>query len=54
MPNLNNLIGKLLSRTKQADGKINQQKTVLSHSFKRLYGPFDIDYSTLKAKGTLQ
>ena len=54
MPNLNDLISKLLSRSKQVDEKINEEKSRSYNSFVRLYGPFGIDYSTLKAKGTLQ
>ena len=54
MPNLNNLIDKLLSRSKRVDEEINEGKTTCTNSFTRLYGPFGIDYSTLKAKGTLQ
>ena len=54
MPNLNNLIGILLSRRKLVHEKINQEETRSYNSFTRLYGPFGIDYSTLKAKGTLQ
>ena len=54
MPNLKNLIGKLLSRSKQVDEKLNENKARAYNSFIRLYGPFGIDYSTLKEKGTLQ
>ena len=54
MPNLNSLIGNLLSRSKRVDEKVSEDKTRPYNSFTRLYGPFGIDYSTLKAKGTLQ
>ena len=54
MPNLNNLIDKLLSRSKRVEKQINEGKTRSTHSLTRLYGPLGIDYSTLKAKGTLQ
>ncbi len=54
MPNLNNLIRNLLSKSMHVHENINEEKTRSYNSYTRLYGPFGIDYSTLKAKGTLQ
>ena len=54
MPNLNNLINKILSNIKVSDGKTNIEMTSSNNLFTRLHGPFGIDYSTLKAKGTIQ
>ncbi len=54
MTNLNKLMGKLISRVKLVDETINEDKRKTFNSFSRLYGPFGIDYSTLRAKGTLQ
>ena len=48
------IIGKLLSRKKVNDKIIHEESISSNNSFTRLNGPFGIDYSTLKAKGTLQ
>ena len=54
MTNLNNLIINILSRNKTAEQNVIYTQINSNKLFSRLSGPYGIDYTTLRAKGTLQ
>lgn len=54
MTNLNKLLNKLFSNGRVIDPNIKEEQISSYNLLTRLQGPFGIDYSDLKAKGTLQ
>ena len=54
MPIIANLINKIFHNSESIKAIQEPNEHITDNSNSRLNGPFDIDYTKLKAKGTLQ
>lgn len=54
MPALSNILTRFLNPQAKLTSTLVEQQDIYQNTLSRLYGPFGIDYSKLRAKGTLQ
>ncbi len=48
------IISRFITLHKSQQSDLKAQENISISGLSRLYGPFDIDYSKIRAKGTLQ